>query len=956
MNVKQTDVAGNVSDAAVVPVPDTLAPEAPIVTVGEDGVTLTITGEPGATATIYDADGEVIDTVELGETGEATYVLEQTNGQDVTVTQTDEAGNISEETPVTLPDSLAPPAPTVTVGEDGITLTITGEPNATATIYNAQGGIIATVPLGAGGSATYELAQSNGQNVLVTQTDEAGNQSEESSATVPDTLPPAAPTELSVSPDGNTISGKGEPETKVVIRDGDNNIVGEGNVGSNGSFQITLNPPQRDGGQLSATLEDAAENVSESASATAPLIDPASTAPIVDNVSAEVNIVPTSTNVTHPNAAYVLLVGLLGTDITVLSVPSSNFVVAQGHQQNLQFSYSQLLGVDVASSTTIVVQKLMPDGTWSSVDGSGDATLLNLTLLGNSAQASALLGEGTYRAFAASQSLLSVGLIGNLQVSGTDLNYVEPSGVQVEDVEGNVLANDGTAISSGHLVTSVTVEGIPHAVAPGTQGTTIEGQYGNLVIHQDGSYTYTPNGSLESIGKVDQFTYTKFDPLTGINTQAELNIRIDSDGQGLVWDNNNFAEDATYDFAATNDTDTAGIIWANVVNNTFVDQTQGLGAALGGNAQTNSNTFTIGNNMIASGTITLSSTLTVGGAGTVALQVKVGNDWVDVSTNKTFNIPLGLLGVVKTIDLGSLNLPAGEYRVHTTLTGVLGAVSIHTDVNVTYTDQFIKQSNSGTTGNLFDNDGSLPVTAKLQVQGSAGFVNVLATGTVVAGTYGDLTIYSNGSYKYQPHANLSYADREASESFTYKIVLPNGHESTAQLTVDLQEMGQISLARFAEDTVHDDSVVAADHENAAATAEHNDDTNTHTDSQTDDNLVAAHTVTDDGNSDADGADHSDSDVVPIGDLGEVADAGSAGEHAAENSLTEGVFLDDGSGDVPLPFGEDQTSDQDSFVSANAMNGSSADVGENADAFDDPLSHLVPDPLTQEDDLHTTHAV
>jgi len=287
---------------------------------------------------------------------------------------------------------------------------------------------------------------------------------------------------------------------------------------------------------------------------------------------------------------------------------------------------------------------------------------------------------------------------------------------------------------------------------------------------------------------------------------------------------------------------------------------------------------------------------------------------------------------------------------------VLGTVNTITDVNVLYPDQHIIQNNPGTTGNLFDNDGSLPVTAKLQVQGSAGFVNVLATGTVVAGTYGDLTIYSNGSYKYQPHSNISYADREASESFTYKIVLPNGHESTAQLTVDLEEMGQISLARFAEDPVHDDSVAAADHENAATTAEHNDDTNTHTDSQTDDNLLAAHTVTDEGSSDADGADHSDSDVVPIGDLSEVAEAGSASEHAAENGLTEGVFLDEGSGDVPLPFGEDQTSDQDSFVSANAMNSSSADVGENADASDDPLSHLVPDPLTQEDDLHTTHAV
>ncbi|MEN5300388.1 BapA/Bap/LapF family large adhesin, partial [Brucella sp. TWI559] len=840
-------------------------------------------------------------------------------------------------------DTLDPDAPTVTVGSDGVTLTITGEPGGTATIYNADGSIIATVPLGVGGSATYELAQSNGHNLLVTQTDEAGNQSEASAATVPDTLAPAAPTDLSVSPDGNSISGKGEPETKVVIRDADDNIVGEGNVDSDGNFQIALNPPQRGGGQLSATLEDAAENVSESASATAPLIDPASTAPIVDNVTAEVSILPTETDVTHPNASYVLLVGLLGADVTVLSVPSSNFLVAQGHQQNLQFSYSQLIGVDVASNTTIVVQKLMPDGTWSSVDGNGDATLLNLTLLGNTAQASALLGEGTYRAFAASQSLLSVGLVGNLQVSGTDLDYLEPSGVQVEDVEGNVLANDGAAISSGHIVTSVTVGGVPYEVAAGAQGTPIVGQYGNLVIHQDGSYTYTPNGTLESIGKVDQFTYTKYDPLTDTNTTAELNIRIDSDGQGLVWDNNNFEDDATYSFAATDDTDTAGIIWANVVDNAFVNQTQPLIAILGGNAETNSDEFIIGSNMDATGTVTVNMTTAAVANGTVAIQRLENGNWVDVNIDKSYSIFVGLLGPAKVIDIGSLDLIPGTYRVHATLSGLAGAVSVITDVNVTYTDQFIKQSNSGTTGNLFDNDGALPVTAKLQVQDSTGFINVLATGTVVTGTYGDLTIYSNGSYNYQPHSNLSYADREASESFTYKIVLPNGHETTADLTVEIQEWNDISVARFAEDAVYDDIVAAVEQ-------------NADTDSQTDDNLLAAYTVPNDGSGDADGADHTESDVVPIGDFAEVKEVGSSDENTAENSLTESVLFDDGSGDLTLLFGEDQTFDQDSFVSASTTNGNSADVGENPDTFEDPLSHLVPDPLALEDDLHLTHAV
>ncbi|EBY7415759.1 hypothetical protein D6J61_26120, partial [Salmonella enterica subsp. enterica serovar Alachua] len=135
-----------------------------------------------------------------------------------------------------------------------------------------------------------------------------------------------------------------------------------------------------------------------------------------------------------------------------------------------------------------------------------------LTLLGNRAEASVLLGEGTYRAFAAVQNTVSVGLLGNLAVSGQDLNYQEPSGIQAPAIQGNVMANDGAAIEAGHLVTSVTVGGVAHAVVAGAQGTTITGQYGTLVIHQDGTYTYTPNASAAAIGQVEQFTYTVNDP------------------------------------------------------------------------------------------------------------------------------------------------------------------------------------------------------------------------------------------------------------------------------------------------------------------------------------------------------------------------------------------------------------------------------------------------------------
>ncbi|MBC8716938.1 hypothetical protein H5024_04820 [Ochrobactrum sp. Marseille-Q0166] len=742
---------------------------------------------------------------------------------------------------------------------------------------------------------------------MVTLEDAAGNESEASSATVPDTLAPLAPTDITVTPDGGTINGKGEPDTKVVIRDSDDNIVGEGTVGPDGNFQVGLVPPQRDGGQLSVTLEDAAENVSEPGSATAPIIDPDSTIPVDDNVTAGVVVQPTETPVSYPGASYLALIGLLGLDLRVLSVNSVDFTVAQGHQQNLQLSYSQAVGLDLAGGTSIIIQKLMPDGTWSSVDGSGDATLLSLTLLGNRAEASALLGEGTYRAFAAVQNTVSVGLLGNLQVSGTDLNYQEPAGVQVSAIQGNILTNDGGSVDADHIVTNVSVGGTPHAVVAGAQGTTIDGLYGTLIIHQDGSYTYTPNATLANIGKVDQFTYTKYDPLTQTSTTAELNIRINSDGQGLVWNDDNFGEDATYDFAATDDVNGAGIAWTNVVNNNFHNYTQTVSALLGG-GQGDSTPFTIGSNMDAFGTITVSVNLAAAATGTVGLQRLVGGSWQNVGTPESFQMTVGLLGTIKTIDIGSLDLPAGQYRVHTTLSGLAGSVNTVTDVKVIYTDLHVIQNNPGVEGNLFENDGNLPLSAKLQVEGTSGFVTISAAGTIIEGVYGDLTIYSNGEYKYQPHSNLAYADREESDTFTYKIVLPNGHESTAELTINLEEGLMISRMSLSEDVVGD----------------------------------------------ATGAEYAASDVIPLGDHSDPNDANTDDQDSSEHNLTEALLLDDGIGEVTLPFGEDETSDEESFVSASITNGSAT----SADPIlsDDPLSHLVPDPLLQEDDLNTTHSV
>ncbi|MGO7251523.1 Ig-like domain-containing protein, partial [Rhizobium brockwellii] len=97
LQVTQADAEGNASTPATVIAPDLTAPLAPIGTVSGDGSTLTGTGEVGATVTIRGAGGAVLGTAVVDANGNFTAPLTpaQANGQVVTLTQVDAAGNIS---------------------------------------------------------------------------------------------------------------------------------------------------------------------------------------------------------------------------------------------------------------------------------------------------------------------------------------------------------------------------------------------------------------------------------------------------------------------------------------------------------------------------------------------------------------------------------------------------------------------------------------------------------------------------------------------------------------------------------------------------------------------------------------------------------------------------------------------------------------------------------------------
>ncbi|MDF2495453.1 BapA/Bap/LapF family large adhesin, partial [Sphingomonas sp.] len=276
VRVTLADAAGNASPATPVRAPDITPPGAPSAGVSPDGTQVTGRGEPGATVTVSGADG-VLGTAVVRANGSYSVTLStaQTNGETLSVTQRDAAGNASAPTSVLAPDGTAPDVPTAAVTPDGLTVVGTGVAGSTITVTDSTGAVIGTASVLGDGSYTAVLTtpQRNGEQLNVTQADGSGNVSPPVPVLAPDITPPAAPT-LLVASDGTAVSGTGEIGATVIVRTADGTQVGIATVAADGTYATTLTPPQANGGTLSATQADATGNISPPITANAPDITP----------------------------------------------------------------------------------------------------------------------------------------------------------------------------------------------------------------------------------------------------------------------------------------------------------------------------------------------------------------------------------------------------------------------------------------------------------------------------------------------------------------------------------------------------------------------------------------------------------------------------------------------------------------------------------------------------------
>ena len=447
-------------------------------------------------------------------------------------------------------------------------------------------------------------------------------------------------------------------------------------------------------------------------------------------------------------------------------------------------------------------------------------------------------------------------------------------------VSGNVLAND-TDVDKGHALTVAAVTGDAENV-----GTTVAGTYGSVTINLDGSYSYTLDDTTGSAADhlaqgdhvTDVFTYTTTDE-HGATSTSTLTINITGTNDAPV---------AVADIAAVTVTE-AGVAdggntafgntstaTGNVLaNDTDVDNGHTLTvAAVGGVAEQVGTTVTgtygsVTINSDGSYSYTLDDS-----AGSAADHLAQGEAATDVFTYTTTDEHGATSTSTLTINItGTNDAPAAVADI--------AAVTV-TEAGVAEGGNTAFENTPTASGNVLTNDTDVDNGAVLTVAAVGGVAEQV--GTTVTGTYGSVTINSDGSYSYTLDDSAgSAADHLAqgdhvTDTFTYTATDEHGATSTATLTINVTGTNDAPVINTAT-TVASGTVSEGDPLHGAET------TTTGTITYTDVDTTDTHSFSLSGTAASYGTASIDSDTglwtYTVNDSGAV-DALAAGEHLADS--------------------------------------------------------------------------
>ncbi|ANQ21067.1 hypothetical protein BA893_05080 [Vibrio natriegens] len=358
----------------------------------------------------------------------------------------------------------------------------------------------------------------------------------------------------------------------------------------------------------------------------------------------------------------------------------------------------------------------------------------------------------------------------------TEYQFEGSTTVSGNVIQGGSAGEVADTLASGGVVTQVTNSDgdLVTVLGTGTAGVTLTGEYGELTVYEDGSYTYVANGARAGLGDSDSFTYTISDGFS--SSSADLTFHLT--GQGAASDT--AIAELHYDYVSVVEpkvTDALNVSWLVSFGGTLSDTY---------NVEVAANTtqdllFTLDSNEL----------LGIGSNLTLTLSQDIDGVMTEVESFSDDALLSLLSGNSSQVMFDGLT--EGSYDVTLTVNvpvGVAGSLGADLTSTVHSLDQYAVDEVSIAEGNLFDNDVQFGPDYTLSVSDDGVNFQTVTVSTTLVGQYGTLNVDDAGNYSYTPDSDLAVFGGTLNDTFIYQVAYPDGTVEQTELDVFVKATGE----------------------------------------------------------------------------------------------------------------------------------------------------------------------
>ncbi|MDI9704022.1 Ig-like domain-containing protein [Acinetobacter baumannii] len=263
LSATASDQSGNATAPKTIIASDTTAPSSLTASIGTAGKVVTGVTEANAVVTVKNAAGIVVGTATADATGKYSVTLDKAylNGESLSITATDKAGNATAPKTIIAPDTTAPSSLTATIDAAGEAITGVTEANATVTVKNVVGTIVGTGTADVTGkySVTLDKIYINGESLSAIAADKAGNTTTATTIIASDTTAPSSLI-ATIDASGKVVTGVTEANAVVTVKNTAGTVVGTGTADATGKYSIKLDKAYLNGESLNAIAADKVGN------------------------------------------------------------------------------------------------------------------------------------------------------------------------------------------------------------------------------------------------------------------------------------------------------------------------------------------------------------------------------------------------------------------------------------------------------------------------------------------------------------------------------------------------------------------------------------------------------------------------------------------------------------------------------------------------------------------------